>query len=189
MADALQDFEELCRALKIPVLTTWNGIDLIEENDPLYYGRPGGLGHRYANFIQQNSDFFLSIGARLNLLQTGYNFDGFARGAYKVMVDIDEAELHKINVRPDLPICADAGEFIRALLKHQSLLNIKDRIEWFSYCDRMKEKYPMTLHIDNAAVTRVDSRTKTFAEFPLSGNDDTWSKEIMDVIGGMETQK
>lgn len=55
--------------------------------------------------------------------------------------------------------------------------------------NRMKEKYPLTLHIDNAAVTRVDSRTKTFAEFPLSGNDDTWSKEIMDVIGGMETQK
>ena len=52
--------------------------------------------------------------------------------------------------------------------------------------NRMKEKYPLTLHIDNAAVTRVDSRTKTFAECPLSGNDDTWSKEIMDVIEGME---
>lgn len=104
LSDGRKEFEELTEILNIPVLTTWNGIDLIEETNPLYYGRPGGLGHRYANFMQQNSDLFLSIGARLNLLQTGYNFDGFARGATKVMVDIDNAELHKINVRPDLPI-------------------------------------------------------------------------------------
>ena len=107
-ANAVELLDEVYETLNIPVLTTWNGIDLIEEDNERYYGRPGGLGHRYANFIQQNSDFFLSVGARLNLLQTGYNFDGFAREATKVMVDIDNAELHKINVRPDLAICADA---------------------------------------------------------------------------------
>ena len=143
MADAIPEFEELCKVLNVPVLTTWNGIDLIEETSPLYYGRPGGLGHRYANFMQQNSDFFLSLGARLNLLQTGYNFDGFARAAYKIMVDIDEAELHKINVRPDLPICTDAKIFIRELLKHKDLIKKKDRNAWFSYGNKLKEKYPI----------------------------------------------
>ena len=143
MAGATKDFEELCGVLQIPVLTTWNGIDLIEETNLLYYGRPGGLGHRYANFMQQNSDFFLSIGARLNLLQTGYNFDGFARAACKIMVDVDEAELYKINVRPDLPICADAGDFIRALLKHKDLILSKNRSAWFSYGNKLKEKYPI----------------------------------------------
>lgn len=143
LAGAVQEFEELTRILNIPVLTTWNGIDLIEETDPLYYGRPGGLGHRYANFMQQNSDLFLSIGARLNLLQTGYNFDGFARGATKIMVDIDKAELHKINVRPDLPICADAKQFIQLLLKNKERIQKKDRSAWFRYGDRMKEKYPI----------------------------------------------
>lgn len=143
LADAVPEFEELIQVLQIPVLTSWNGIDLIEEDNHFYYGRPGGLGHRYANFMHQNSDFFLSIGARLNLLQTGYNFDGFARAAYKVMIDIDEAELHKINVRPDLAVCADAGDFIRALLKNKDLIEKKDRSEWFYYGDRMKEKYPL----------------------------------------------
>ncbi len=143
LAGAIPEFEELCGVLGIPVLTTWNGIDLVAEDDPLYYGRPGGLGHRYANFLQQNSDFFLSIGARLNLLQTGYNFDGFARAAYKVMVDIDEAELHKLNVRPDLPVCADAGDFIRAILAHRDRLKPVDRSAWFAYGDRMKAKYPL----------------------------------------------
>ena len=143
LANAIPEFEELCKELNIPVLTTWNGIDLIEETNPLYFGRPGGLGHRYANFMQQNSDFFLSLGARLNLLQTGYNFDGFASAAYKIMVDIDEAELHKINVRPDLPICADAGDFIRTLLKYKNRIQKKDRSNWFRYGNRLKEKYPI----------------------------------------------
>lgn len=143
LSEGLEEFEEVMELLNIPVLTTWNGIDLIEETNKLYYGRPGGLGHRYANFMQQNSDFFLSIGARLNLLQTGYNFDGFAREATKVMVDIDNAELHKINVRPDLPICADARDFMRLLLKHKNKIQKKDRSEWFAYGDRLKGKYPI----------------------------------------------
>lgn len=143
LANAIPEFEQLAEILQIPILTTWNGIDLLEETHPFYYGRPGGLGHRFANFIQQNSDFFLSIGARLNLLQTGYNFDGFARKATKIMVDIDHAELHKINVRPDIPICADAKEFIQLLLENRDKITRKERSDWFSYCNRVKAKYPI----------------------------------------------
>lgn len=143
LSGGLQEFEELVQVLNIPVLTTWNGIDLIEETNQYYFGRPGGLGHRYANFMQQNSDFFLSIGARLNLLQTGYNFDGFAREAFKVMVDIDNAELHKINVRPDLPVCADAKEFMELLLKNKDKIKVKCREKWFLYGERLKAKYPI----------------------------------------------
>lgn len=143
LSGGIPEFEELVKVLNIPVLTSWNGIDLIEENNPLYYGRPGGLGHRYANFLQQNSDMFLSIGARLNLLQTGYNFDGFARGAVKVMVDIDRNELHKINVRPDLPICADARHFMRMMLAHKDRIASRNRQSWFDYGNDMRRKYPL----------------------------------------------
>jgi acetolactate synthase-1/2/3 large subunit len=143
LSGGIEDFHQLINLLNIPVLTTWNGIDLIWEDHPLYYGRPGGLGHRYANFIQQNSDFFLSIGARLNLLQTGYNFDGFARCAKKIMVDIDENELHKINVRPDIPICADAAQFIKEIIRQKDKIIPKDRKAWFDYCDKVKRKYPL----------------------------------------------
>ena len=138
-------FEQFIDELGMPVLTTWNGIDLVEETHPLFFGRPGGMGQRYANFIQQNSDFFLSIGARMNLLQTGYNFDGFAREAVKIMVDIDENELHKINVRPQLPVCADAREFMELMLKHKDKIEKKDYSEWLSYARRMKQKYPVVL--------------------------------------------
>lgn len=143
LSGAIEEFRTLSQKLGIPVLTTWNGIDLTEEDDPLYFGRPGGLGHRYANFIQQNSDFFMSIGARMNLLQTGYNFDGFARAAVKVMVDIDGNELHKINVRPDIPVEADAGVFIRTMLHYADCIEARDRSAWLDYAARMKKKYPI----------------------------------------------
>jgi acetolactate synthase-1/2/3 large subunit len=144
-AGAIPLLKDFIETLNIPVLTTWNGIDLVEEDNPYYFGRPGGLGHRYANFIQQNSDFFLSVGARLNLLQTGYNFDGFARAATKVMVDIDKNELSKINVRPDIPICSDAKTFIESMLSHKDEIQAKKREKWFGYCARLKKKYPIIL--------------------------------------------
>lgn len=143
LSEGIEVFEELADCLSIPILTTWNGIDLIEETHPLFFGRPGGMGQRYANFMQQNSDFFLSIGARMNLLQTGYNFDGFAREAVKVMVDIDENELKKINVRPQISICADAKDFMELLLKHKDKIHKKNRSQWIAYGKRMKEKYPV----------------------------------------------
>ena len=43
----------------IPVQTTWNGIDLIDSNFKLYYGRPKTWGQRYANLIIQQSDFII----------------------------------------------------------------------------------------------------------------------------------
>lgn len=145
LSNAQKEFDELVEVLQIPVLTTWNGIDLIEDNNPLFFGRPGGMGQRYANFIQQNSDFFMSIGARMNLLQTGYNFDGFAREAVKIMIDIDKNELHKINVRPDIPICADAKKFIQLILKNKNKIHKKNISDWLEYSNRMKEKYPIVL--------------------------------------------
>lgn len=143
MAGGIKEFRQLVEILQIPVVTTWNGIDLIEEAYPLYFGRPGGLGQRYANFVQQNSDFFLSVGTRLNLLQTGYNFDGFARCATKIMVDIDKNELNKINVRPDIRICADAKEFLQEMIRQKDHIKKRDHSEWTTYAVNLKQKYPI----------------------------------------------
>ena len=59
------------------------------------------------------------------------------------MVDIDENELHKTNVRPNLAVCADAKHFMELLLKHKDKIQHKDYTEWISYADRMKQKYPV----------------------------------------------
>lgn len=145
LSGAIDILDEFLSALNIPVLTTWNGIDLIEEDNKLYFGRPGGLGSRYANFIEQNSDFHLTLGARLNLLQTGFNHEGLAKKAIKIMVDIDKNEMNKINVHPDVKINADAKIFIEQILKHKDKIKKQDRTDWFDYANKVKKAFPIIL--------------------------------------------
>lgn len=59
------------------------------------------------------------------------------------MVDIDKNELHKINVRPQLAIEADAKEFMQLLLEHKDEIQKKDYTPWINYAKEMKAKYPI----------------------------------------------
>ncbi len=110
-------FQRVMERLGVPVLTTWKGCDLLPETHPLYFGRPGVLAQRGANFIQQNSDFLLSVGARLDFGQIGYASETFARAARKVIVDIDPLELQKFRFAVELAVAADAGDFLAELAR------------------------------------------------------------------------
>ena len=143
LAKAIPEMKELIEELQVPVMTTWNGVDLIEDENPLFFGRPGAVGHRHANFIQQNADFVLTIGTRLNLLSTGYDFDSFLRKAKHVMVEIDENEMKKCSVHPTLAIHADAKSFLQKMLASKDIIENKPRKEWWKYCYDIKQKYPL----------------------------------------------
>jgi len=129
--------------LNIPVLTSWNGVDLIEESHPMYFGRPGAVGQRAANLIQQGADMVITIGTRLNLLSTGYNYESFLANGTHIMVDIDPNEMNKKNVHPQIKINCNAGSFIRKLLKRINEINLSRREDWINHCISLKEKYPV----------------------------------------------
>ena len=59
-------FEKLVRLLNVPVGLTWMAMDLLDDDDPLFVGRPGTVASRGANFALQNADFVLVIGTRLD---------------------------------------------------------------------------------------------------------------------------
>lgn len=141
IAKAMGPFCELIEKLHIPVVTCWNSVDLITTDNPDYCGRGGIMGDRAGNFAVQNSDFLLCVGTRLNILQVGYNVKTWARAAYTVMVDIDEAELNKPTVRIDLPICADARAFLVAL--NAALKTEEIPMAWQEQCQAWKAKYPV----------------------------------------------
>jgi len=136
-------FVETIERLGIPVLMTWKGCDLMDDQHPLYFGRPGVLAQRGANFIQQNADLVIAVGARLDFGQIGYASQTFARGAKKVIVDIDELELAKFNFPVELPIHVDAGEFWKGL--HESIGEYQrpNWSEWVSRCKNWKSNYPV----------------------------------------------
>jgi len=124
----------------IPMATAWTH-DLITSDHPLFAGRPGSIGTRAGNFCLQGADLVLVIGSRLNIRQTGYNFDGFAKDAFVVHIDVDAEELKKPTFRANQPIHADAGQFldvIETLLEDRLLSNYD---EWASWCRNINQKY------------------------------------------------
>lgn len=147
-----ENFKTLIRKLNIPVVTAWNSIDQIEDEDILYVGRAGIMGDRAGNFAVQNSDLVLSIGCRLSIRQVGYNWSTWAREAYTIVVDIDHEELKKPTVRVDLPIWMDAKKFMNKLnSKLESPINTKNN--WVRICNNWKSKYPVVKpeHYENSS--------------------------------------
>lgn len=142
LSHSVEAARELYQYLQIPVMVSWNGVDLIEDSHPLYFGRPGSVGHRAANIIQQNADFVLTLGTRINLLSSGYNYEKFLSNATHVMVDIDRNEMEKKNVHPQLKVVSDVGSFIQGMLARKKRIMPKDRQNWMVYCGRVWEKYP-----------------------------------------------
>lgn len=139
------EFLRLIEKLGVPVLTTWKALDIIPEDHKLFFGRPGCIGQRGANFIQQNSDLIISIGARLDYGQIGYSHETFARTAKKVIVDIDAAELKKFNFWIDVGINMCAGKFISAMIKNAGKLKDVNRQVWINKCFEWGTKYPVVL--------------------------------------------
>lgn len=145
LGHAVEQARELYNTLNIPTLTSWNGVDLIEDTHPMYFGRPGAVGQRAANLIQQGADMVLTIGTRLNLLSTGYNFDSFLENAVHIMVDIDENEMNKKSVHPKIKVVCDAKSFIEKLLARIDEIKPNAREKWIAHCNLLREKYPVLI--------------------------------------------
>lgn len=145
LCHAKPGFDALIEKLKVPVLLTWKTSDFLWEEHELYCGKPGIIGQRGANFTQQNADFLMCIGARLDLCQVGHNYANFARNARKVIVDIDKCELSKISTHIDLPVAVDAGVFLEYLLEALEDIETGDHTEWLARCRGWHETYPVML--------------------------------------------
>lgn len=130
----------------IPVTSGWNAHDVIWDDHPLYVGRPGTVGDRPGNFAVQNADFVLILGSRLNIRQISYNWKSFARAAYKVMVDIDSAELRKPTLTIDQPVHADLREFLPGLIAKLGDWQIPaDHTGYLEWCRARHARYPTVL--------------------------------------------
>ena len=156
LSGAFDRFREAVEALGIPVVTGWDSIDLMEDDHPLYAGRAGIMGDRPGNFAVQNSDLLLSVGSRLSIRQVGYNYKTWAREAFVAMVDIDPEELRKPTLHVELPICADAGAFLDALLKKLQGVRLPQRSDWIAQCAAWRGAYPVVQPKHYAAGERAN---------------------------------
>jgi acetolactate synthase-1/2/3 large subunit len=141
LSKASKDFTKMCRILKIPVVTTWNAMDLLPNSSKLNIGKPGVVALRAPNFAIQNSDLLISIGARLDNVVTAYNPQNFAKNAKKVIVDIDLNELNKFKMKIDFRINLDAKLFIKNLNEKTIKNKINNFSDWVNRCNDWKNRY------------------------------------------------
>lgn len=147
LSKGFDEFRSVIEKLNVPVVTYWNSVDLIEDEHRLYVGRGGNMGDRAGNFAVQNSDLLIAIGTRISIRQTGYSFGTWARAAEVIMVDIDRAEMKKPTLHVDMPIWADAKDFLYALGKavDNEAKPIFTDDDWVKRCQEWKRDYPVTL--------------------------------------------
>lgn len=140
LAGANEEFLKLIEILKIPVIGTFARYDIVRNDHGLFFGRYGTIGNRAANFVVQNSDLIIAIGARLNIRAVSYNWEFFGREAKKILVDIDQNELNKKTIAADIKIKSDAKVFISDLRSA-----LKDELDfgfWLEICKNYRKNYP-----------------------------------------------
>ena len=137
-------FRSVAEKLNIPIVTYWNAVDLIEDDHPLYCGRAGNMGDRPGNWAIQNADLILAVGTRISIRQVSYNWKTWARAAEVIMVDIDQAELKKPTLHVDMPVWADAKDFLTKL-DAASEEQVYRGDTWLETCRRWKKDYPAVL--------------------------------------------
>ena len=145
LSGGYEAFRQAAEKLNIPVVTYWNAVDLIETDSPLYCGRGGNMGDRPGNWAVQNSDLILAVGTRISIRQVGYGWKTWARAAEVIMVDIDKAELKKPTLHVEMPVWADARDFLEKLNDSCGDAPVFKGTDWLETCQRWKREYPVVL--------------------------------------------
>ena len=144
LAGAFEDFKKLAEKLQIPVVTAWNAHDLMPDENPYYCGRPGTVGTRGGNFVVQEADVLFVLGCRMNIRQISYNYKEWAKDAYKIVVEIDAAELNKPTVNVDMKVHADLKDVIASILETPYEVN-PAHAEWVKWGRDIDARYPACL--------------------------------------------
>lgn len=139
LGSAINEFKSFIQKYKIPFVTSYLSCDLVPYSNKLNIGRLGIKGDRAANFALQNSDLVISVGCRLSVALTGFEYDLFAREAKLFVVDIDTEEHKKNTVKINKLFKLDARDFFTSFKP-----NIKYNYQsWNNICERWKKMWPV----------------------------------------------
>jgi acetolactate synthase-1/2/3 large subunit len=140
----LIDFKQI----GIPIATTFNGADRVGIEYEYYAGRPNWYGSRWSNLLLQQADLIIAVGARLGLMQVGYNWKNFAPNAQIVQVFSDEIEMSKNFPRVDLKIVSRSEVFLDQLKQKLQFLEIERFEEWRRFVVELRTElaFPETVN-------------------------------------------
>ena len=118
LSEAGKELTEFAHRLRIPVISSPNGMGCLDMTDALSLGFIGRNGAFPANEAGRRADVVIAIGARFDDRSASSWLPGYSWNfphAKLIHIDVDPDELGR-NYPPDLPILADARTVLRQLL-------------------------------------------------------------------------
>lgn len=123
--NAPQAIRELAEKANLPTTMTLMALGMLPKAHPLSLGMLGMHGARSTNFILQEADLLIVLGARFDDRAIGKT-EQFCPNAKIIHVDIDRAELGKIK-QPHVAIQGDVAEVLAQL---NPQIEAQPREEW-----------------------------------------------------------
>ena len=147
-SDTIKELNKLSKLLSVPLTTTRMGMDIVDNDDEFFVGKPGTYGDRTGNYAVQNADALLVLGCRLSVGVIGHDYENFAVDAKKMIVDVDPMEFEKPSISSnDLCIEANLKDLLPELIKaiKKSNYNSAKYKNWLDLTKFWQEKYPVDL--------------------------------------------
>jgi len=124
----------------LPTTMTLMALGAMPIDHPLSIGMLGMHGARHTNFILQESDLLICVGARFDDRAIGKAAE-FCPRAKVVHIDIDPSELHKIR-NAHVAINGDVAAVLEALLPR---VKVRLRKRWLLHVESLKCRFPLQL--------------------------------------------
>ncbi len=152
-------------ALGIPVSHSLLGLGAVPSGYPYSLGFHGHTGTQYAGMAIQQADLLLVMGSRLDIRQTGNQFDRFAENAQIVRIDLDVDEVRQSRIRYDQFINGDVSVVLKQLLEQLDSKALPDWQPWLRQIVMWKQQFalePMQTEglLPQHVITAIDQLTE-----------------------------
>jgi acetolactate synthase-1/2/3 large subunit len=149
-SDAVSELKRLASCLECPIILSRLGLDCLPYSNVNNMGLGGIKGTKFNKLIMGEADVVIAIGTSLSVAFAGYDLSFFNPNAKIYMVDIELAEITKVQHRLSGVVIKDAQDFLRGLLNILYAFPIRysaERKNWFEHCLKYKEKLSTKLFV------------------------------------------
>ncbi|AZV03760.1 MULTISPECIES: acetolactate synthase large subunit [Enterobacter] len=135
--NAADEIREFAEKANLPTTMTLMALGMLPKAHPLSLGMLGMHGARSTNYILQEADLLIVMGARFDDRAIGKT-EQFCPNAKIIHVDIDRAELGKIK-QPHVAIQGDVAEVLTQLIPQT---DATDRADWRQLVADLQREFP-----------------------------------------------
>jgi len=188
VAHAIELFRKFVDVVKVPVVSSLMGVDVLPFEHPLRVGMIGSYGNRWANLAVGRCDFLLVLGSRLDVRQTGYDTVAFKTGREIYHVDCEADEINN-RVLGCHPVISDIRIFLESAMGLLSSQNMPMRVKWLSEIMELKDTWHDTSELHdisginpNEFMHQLSSVSHLSSSFVVDvGQNQMWAAQSLDL--------